>query len=198
MRVFINDSLIHILPFAEKKEKALKINSAKELMPYFLDLQDNPQAPQTLFFRAKPYKLICYELVEHFSLIEAAGGIVCQKDQVLWIKRNGKWDLPKGKIEKNESKKKTAVREVEEECGIRAKLKNKIGKTWHTYRMGEEFVLKCTHWYEMEGAENQILIAQTEEGITEVAWFSIAESEKIAKESYASIQLIFEKFLKEK
>lgn len=198
MRVFINDSLIHILPFSKKAEKALKISSAKELIPYFLDLQDELQTPKTLFFKAKPYKLICYELVEHFRLIEAAGGIVCQKDQVLWIKRNGKWDLPKGKIEKNESKKKAAVREVEEECGVRAKLKTKIGKTWHTYRMGEEWVLKCTHWYEMESTENQALIAQSEEGITEVAWFSLAESEKIAQESYASIRLIFEKFLKTK
>ncbi len=198
MRVFINDSLIHILPFSKKAEKALKINSAKELMPYFLDLQDKPQAPKTLFFRAKPYKLICYELVEYFTLIEAAGGIVCWEEQVLWIKRNGKWDLPKGKIEQNESKKKAALREVSEECGIRATLKNKIGKTWHAYRLGEEFVLKCTHWYDMESAENQNLIAQTEEGITEVAWFSLTESEKIARESYASIRLIFEKFLEEK
>src|SRR5262245_43144571 len=56
---------------------------------------------------------------KHFHLIEAAGGIVQNdKKELLFIHRLGKWDLPKGKIEKKESPETCAVREVEEETGV--------------------------------------------------------------------------------
>ena len=52
-----------------------------------------------------------------FELIVAAGGLVKKEESYLWIYRNNKWDLPKGKVEKNESVKSAAIREVVEECG---------------------------------------------------------------------------------
>ena len=55
----------------------------------------------------------------NYMLIEAAGGLVYNaKDQLLMIFRNGKWDLPKGKLEVGENIEQCAMREVEEECGI--------------------------------------------------------------------------------
>jgi hypothetical protein len=74
--------------------------------------------------------------VARFTLIEAAGGLVKNsKEEYLFIYRLGKWDLPKGKAEYNESPEETAIREVEEECGLKnLKIEKKLGKTFHTYR----------------------------------------------------------------
>ena len=56
---------------------------------------------------------------DNYKVIEAAGGLVFnQKNEILMIFRNGKWDLPKGKLEAGESVESCAVREVEEECGV--------------------------------------------------------------------------------
>ena len=66
-------------------------------------------------------RLLCLKISspELLPLIEAAGGLVKNENgDYLFIYRNDKWDLPKGKIEKDEKTKVAAVREVEEECGI--------------------------------------------------------------------------------
>jgi 8-oxo-dGTP pyrophosphatase MutT (NUDIX family) len=110
-------------------------------------------------------------------LIEAAGGLVTnQNGDHLFIYRNDKWDLPKGKIEKKEKTKIAAVREVEEECGI--KVNNSeygICKTYHTYIYKGEVVLKKTYWFKMRYKGNAKLVPQLEEGITDVRWFKNEE-----------------------
>ena len=81
------------------------------------------------------------------------------------------WDLPKGKIEKNEKKKEAAIREVMEECGIsKPRIQSKIGKTYHTYFIGETPVLKISSWYKMIYKGTEIPVPQTEEGISEIRW----------------------------
>ena len=51
-------------------------------------------------------------------MIFASGGVVFNNEKLLMIYRNSLWDLPKGKMELNESELECALREVEEECGI--------------------------------------------------------------------------------
>src|SRR5690606_25043669 len=52
--------------------------------------------------------------------IHAAGGVVFNSaGDLLMIHRLGRWDLPKGKCEHNESVNESAIREVQEECGIK-------------------------------------------------------------------------------
>ena len=67
--------------------------------------------------------------------IGAAGGVVeNSKQQLLFIYRNGIWDLPKGKIEFKEDKRVAAIREVEEECGLKdPKITGDLPSTYHTY-----------------------------------------------------------------
>ena len=122
-------------------------------------------------------------------VIEAAGGLVKNEDEkFLFIKRNGKWDLPKGKLEPKETKKNAAVREVEEECGIQIKkLGKKLLKTYHVYEIKGKTVLKISHWYAMEAKGNQKLVPQAEEGITEVKWFSKKDFSIIRSNTYANI-----------
>ena len=112
--------------------------------------------------------------------------------------RRGKWDLPKGKVDKGESLKKAAVRETQEETGIRQveivkPIKFFEGKqdcTFHTYRIFLRRVIKATYWYEMYSEDRSPLTPQAEEGITEVGWYSKKEIKEHLKNSYRSIKWV--------
>lgn len=129
-----------------------------------------------------------------FRFIEAAGGLVKnENDEYLFIFRNGKWDLPKGKREMGETIKKCALREVKEECGIKGlKIVKELPSTFHTYYMEEKAVLKQTFWFEMECKSSSDLIPQTEEGITEVKWVKKKDFKKILANTYPSIKDVME------
>ncbi len=132
----------------------------------------------------------------HFDLIEAAGGIVqnAQKE-MLFIFRLGKWDLPKGKVEKGENFEQCAIREVEEETGATGlKLKNKTGETYHTYNAFGKHFLKISHWYYMTCGTKQKLVPQTEENITEIKWVKTKDIKEPIANTYASIKDILGKF----
>ncbi|WP_461484958.1 NUDIX hydrolase, partial [Pedobacter sp.] len=106
-----------------------------------------------------------------FIQIPAAGGVVIRNEKLLFIFRNEKWDLPKGKVDKGEKVKDAAVREVEEECGVKiAKRNDSICKTYHVYEMNGELILKRTSWYKMNVKGSPNLIPQLEEGITAAVW----------------------------
>ena len=129
------------------------------------------------------------------TLIKAAGGLVKnEKKALLFIYRNDKWDLPKGKIEKDETVKEAAVREVEEECSITiSKLGDKICKTYHVYIAKGEVVLKKTWWYSMKSKGQNKLKPQLEEGITDVRWFKKDEIDPILSNTFPSIIEVLEK-----
>lgn len=110
--------------------------------------------------------------------IEAAGGIVFDPStqQVLVIRRNGVWDLPKGKVEEGENPEEAAVREVSEETGIsEVSCGPLLGRTVHEYDIRGVRWRKTTHWYAMTLQESvdggpHRLTPQHEEGITSVEW----------------------------
>lgn len=124
-----------------------------------------------------------------FKIIEAAGGLVQNNEgKWLFIFRNGKWDLPKGKIEKGEKVRTAAIREVEEECGIsKLQIIKELPSTYHTYFMEEKQVLKRTYWFEMTCADTSALVPQVEEGITDVQWLAKSEFKKVKINTYESI-----------
>jgi len=128
-------------------------------------------------------------------VIKAAGGLVKnERGEYLFIYRSDKWDLPKGKIEKGEGIKEAAVREVEEECGIKVKrLGKKIGKTYHAYIYKGEVVLKKSYWYKMKCEGQDKLKPQKEEGITDARWFTHDKFGTITKNTFPSITEVMEK-----
>lgn len=136
------------------------------------------------------FEKICSE----FNQINAGGGLVRNSaGEYLLIFRNGKWDLPKGKQEAGEDIKVTAVREVEEECGIDSlELGNLLCVTHHTYRMNGEFMLKHTFWYNMEYKGDAALKPQTEEDIEMCKWVKGEEIAELVKDTYPSIKRVFE------
>lgn len=112
-----------------------------------------------------------------FKIVKAAGGLVRNDEgKVLSIFRNGYWDLPKGKVEKNENIDSAAIREVMEETGLQNIVMDALlTETFHTYRIGKEKrVLKWSYWYRMQ-SNDVALQPQTEEGIEQVCWLSAAE-----------------------
>ena len=143
----------------------------------------------------KDAKIFKNAVAKSVTLIEAAGGLVKNETAgFLFIYRNDKWDLPKGKIEKGEGVKEAAVREVEEECGIKvSKLEHKICKTYHVYIYKGEVVLKKTHWFNMRCKGNEKLKPQKEEGITDVRWFSKSYISTIEANTFPSIMDVLAK-----
>jgi 8-oxo-dGTP pyrophosphatase MutT (NUDIX family) len=150
-----------------------------------------------LYLIVEDRKLFKQKIVKLYQLVEAAGGVVVNQDQhVLWMYRLGKWDLPKGKLEKNEKFETAAVREVEEECNVKAVLGKKICTTYHTYTHKNKLVLKKTRWYAMKTTFTGKLIPQTEEGIEKVEWLNEKKQIQALTNTYSSIRYVIEKFKK--
>lgn len=103
----------------------------------------------------------------------SAGVVVFSGERVLVIRnRFGEWVLPKGKVEPREALEAAALREVEEETGVRAEILRPIGRSEYTYcsdRTGDT-VDKVVHWFlgRIEGNEGEPGLRprpQAEEGI---------------------------------
>lgn len=133
-------------------------------------------------------------LKSKFNIIEAAGGVVRKGKKILFIFRRGVWDLPKGKLEKKEKKKHGAMREVEEETGVKVELEKKICATWHTYTHNKKFVLKKTYWYSMNCLGDENMQPQEEEDIQEVAWMSRSKAKQASNDTFASIAWVIRKY----
>ena len=124
-----------------------------------------------------------------FKCLEAAGGVVRNNlGEFLVIERHGVWDLPKGKLEKGEDFEATALREVEEETGLKGlKVMQPLVSTYHTYWLPKHHVLKETMWFGMDYPGQEEPVLQVEEGITGFRWASPGETGFILENSYASI-----------
>ncbi len=139
-------------------------------------------------------KEIIKKLKEKIPVNKAGGGLVYnKKGEVLFILRNGKWDLPKGGLNKYEEIEDAAKREVEEETGVsNLKITKKLQKTYHIFKRNGKYKLKITQWYEMHTDFEGPLVGQEEEGIEKVAWLNPEEIESALKNSYENIKLLFE------
>ena len=131
-----------------------------------------------------------------FRIVQAAGGLIRKKEKFLMIYRMKKWDLPKGKKEKNEKYRRTAVREVEEECNVAVRIGSKICTTWHTYTMNKNSMLKKTKWYLMDCVDDSKMKPALEEDIEELRWMTQKEVYHALEHSYKSIQYVFEEYYK--
>ena len=127
--------------------------------------------------------------------IDAAGGVVYNEHgAILMIFRRGKWDLPKGKLDKGENIAECALREVHEETGLeQLTLGEKIDDTYHIYAQNNEQLLKQTTWYKMTGSSTDKLRPQKEENIIEARWVSEKDIAPLAAKSYEAIREVLRK-----
>ena len=128
-----------------------------------------------------------------FPEITAGGGkVINQNSEILFIYRNKKWDLPKGKAEKNENISQTALREVIEETGIKnLSIVKPLEKTYHIFKRRNNHYLKSTYWFEMYSDYTGKFKPQKKEGISRVEWIGVENLESVLPKSYANIRLLF-------
>lgn len=191
-KVFVNNRPLFLTNTIEKET---------DFQLFLLNSVDIEQLVSKIY-KDKVHKAILYHpdeqeilstLKSKIPVERAAGGLVYNsKGEMLFIFRNGKWDLPKGGIEKNEGKKEAAIREVEEETGVKKlKIIDKLEKTYHIFKRNGKFKLKITHWYKMETSSDAPLSPQQEEGIDKAVWVSPDQVPKLLENSYENIKLLF-------
>ena len=143
----------------------------------------------------KGYKKVVKDLKKMFKIIKAGGGVVSNsKKEILFIYRMKKWDLPKGKLEKGESIKDCAVREVQEETKVNVKCGEKILSTWHTYTKNKKFILKKTTWFNMNSVDDSKMKPQKKEKIEKVEWMKDSSVQDILLNSYKTLNHVMKKY----
>lgn len=136
------------------------------------------------------------KLLRHFlkllpNVIAGGGKVYNAKNEILFIYRNDKWDLPKGKAEANESIEETALREVQEETGVAGlKIIKPLPTTYHIFKRNGKHKIKVTYWFEMKTDFEGKLFPQENEGITKVEWLNDGKSQKALENSYANIRVL--------
>lgn len=137
---------------------------------------------------------ILKKFTKKIPLVIAAGGVVTNKEgKVLFIYRNDKWDLPKGKLDKGETIPEAAIREVEEETGVKGlEIENFLKTTYHVFKRNNTYKLKEVHWFAMRTSYKGKLTGQKEEGIEKVKWKGPKKIQEALQNSYTNIKILFE------
>ena len=196
-KVFFNQKLILL---------TTDIMSPKEDSPFFyvkftnkkfvVQMLKSKKVKMLYLYHSKEDKL-WYYFLNMFKLIEAAGGLVrnLKTNHFLFIFRNKKWDLPKGRINKNEEVQKAAIREVEEETGVEnLSITKPLNTTYHIFKRNRKYRLKKTFWYLMETDYNGELTPEIKEGIEKAIWIDNKLIVSLKSQMYQNINLIISKY----
>jgi 8-oxo-dGTP pyrophosphatase MutT (NUDIX family) len=152
---------------------------------------NNTSLKEVRLIHNDPDKLLKKFLKKLPNVIAGGGKVFNDKGDILFIYRNDKWDLPKGKIEGNESIERTAIREVTEETGVNGlEIVKPLETTYHIFKRNGKHRIKITYWFEMKTSFNGYLYAQEEEGITKVEWLNNEQTMEALENSYANIKLL--------
>lgn len=190
-RIFVNDKPIILTTVVEKET---------DFKNFLLKTVNIETVLETLAKkRIKEVRLIHYNaetLLKKFlkklpNVVAGGGKVYNDNNEVLFIYRNDKWDLPKGGAERNETIEKTAIREVEEETGVLGlEITKPLETTYHLFRRNGKLKIKITYWFEMKTSFNEGLEPQLEEGITKVEWLNSSQITEALQNSYANIKLL--------
>ena len=119
------------------------------------------------------------KLLKHFlkllpNVVAGGGKAYNANNEILFIYRNDKWDLPKGKIEGKEF----------------LKITKPLPTTYHIFKRNGKHKIKITYWFEMKTKFDGKLYPQEKEGITKVEWLDEKAAQKALENSYANIKLL--------
>ena len=192
-KVFVNDKPLFLTNQVQKEtDFKLFLLESVDIKKLIVKIFQNKI--QKAFLYHPDEKLIMKTLRAKLPVEKAGGGLVYNKNgDVLFIFRNGKWDLPKGGIEKTETIEETAMREVEEETGVTGlAITEKLQRTYHIFKRNGRYKLKITQWFEMRTKYEGIPQGQADEGIERVEWVNPKDIKFLLENSYENIKLLFE------
>jgi len=195
-KIFVNDRPI-ILTNVMMKEDGFKFFLLKSVdMDYVIRKLQRNDFSKVYLYHSDSDKLLSI-FKDRMGYINAGGGLVKNdKGELLFIERNEKWDLPKGRAEKGEDIETTSLREVEEETGVRNLSIDKfLQETYHIYKNKGKYNLKITYWYLMNTDYSGELKPQTEEGITQAVWKTNDQAKVAMSNSYSNVVLLTERYL---
>ena len=190
---YVNDSPLRIaargasVPGAP--ELTLRYRGGAKFLLQLIGTLEGGRHPEGALLTAEDPEVAWADFQKLYKLVPAAGGAVVNDGRLLCIYRRGSWDLPKGKIDDGEGERDAAVREVQEETGLRdVEITRELPVTYHTYKTGKgKRILKPTFWYEMQTTQES-LVPETEEDIEEARWVSPKEMAEVRAGMYRSLQ----------
>ena len=190
-KVFVNDKPLFLTnTIAKETDFQLFLLESIDIEQLIIKIFQNKVQKAYLYHPDE--KIILKMMKEKIPVCKAGGGLVYNKEgHVLFIFRNGKWDLPKGGMEKNEKIAATAIREVEEETGVGdLSISCDLQKTYHVFKRNGKYKLKITQWYEMQSTFEGPTIPQTKEGIEKAVWLNPEQIKEALNNSYENIKLL--------
>jgi len=192
-KVFVNDKPLFLTnEISKETDFQLFLLESIDIEQLIIKMFQNKIQKASLYYPDE--KIILKKLKEKIPVCKAGGGLVFnKKGEVLFILRNGKWDLPKGGIERDEEITATAMREVLEETGVdKLEITRKLQKTYHIFKRNGKYKLKITHWFEMQTTFDGIPFPQANEGIEKAVWLNPEQIKEALENSYENIKLLFE------
>ena len=188
-KIFVNDKPI-ILTTKVEKEEGFKNYLLKTVdMGNVIRRLNRTKLKEVRFIGKKKKKLLKKFLEKLPNVIAGGGKVYNDNGDILFIYRNDKWDLPKGKAEGNETIERTAIREVAEETGVAGlEITKPLETTYHIFKRNGRYRIKITYWFEMKTSFKGKLYPQENEGITKVEWLNKAQTKKALENSYANIK----------
>lgn len=190
-KIFVNDKPI-ILTTKVEKEDGFKNYLLKTVdMGKVIRKLNRTKLKEVRLIGKKEKKLLKKFLKKLPNVVAGGGKVHNDNGEVLFIFRNNKWDLPKGKTEGNETIERTAIREVTEETGVAGlEITKPLQTTYHIFKRNGRYKIKITYWFEMKTSFKGRLYPQENEGITKVEWLDEAHAKKALENSYANIKLL--------
>ena len=147
---------------------------------------------ENLFIDDVDNDILAAVMKKTFRFAPAAGGIVTIGDSIAAIERNGRPDLPKGHIEKDETPDTAALREVREETAISdISIIRQLPSSHHCYLLNGQWTLKKTSWFLMSAKEFKPK-PQKEEGISKVYLVNKDNVNEFLENTFVSLRLTLE------
>jgi 8-oxo-dGTP pyrophosphatase MutT (NUDIX family) len=119
----------------------------------------------------------------------SAGGVLVRRLRGRWVlaairpagKPAGVWALPKGGIGPGEDPAVTALREVEEETGVRGRLDRKLGDVRYVFTWEGERIFKVVSFYLLRYSRGRLgdLAPEHRHEVAEVRWLRLEEAPKL-------------------
>lgn len=190
-KVFVNDKPI-VLTTEVSKETDFKNYLLKtvKIGKVIKDLR-KPSIKEARLIGKNEKKLLKKFLKKLPNVIAGGGKVYNEKGDILFIYRNDKWDLPKGKVDRKETIEAAALREVEEETGVKnLKIIKPLETTYHIFKRNGRHRIKITYWFEMKTSYSGKLQPEEIEGITKVEWLNQNKIQNALENSYANIKTL--------